>query len=154
MITLAILNITSWSGQCADATHVYGSLILCERAGVSIDNVEDHNVKYLGDKIEIQRELTEKLAEGLDKKSGGNSYRRAFRMVNEDPSIVENMEFFGYTEKFDTFDEVVSAGVQKWKELDIKCQFISLFEGEKYVANRYEPSITVILNYGEQLKTD
>jgi hypothetical protein len=147
-IYLAILNITSWAGQCSDATHVYGELILCERAGVTVDNVQEHSVKYLGEGIEIQRPLTEKLAKELDKKSGGKSYQRAYRLVTENPEMREEMEYYGYTDRFDTFDEVVSAGVAKWKELDINCPFISLYEGEKYEANDYEPSTTVILQYG------
>jgi hypothetical protein len=147
-IYLAILNITSWAGQCSDATHVYGRLILCERAGVTVDNVQEHSVKYLGEGIEIQRPLTEKLAKELDKKSGGKSYQRAFRLVTENPEMREKMEYYGYTDRFDTFPELVSAGVAKWKELDIDCPFISLYEGEKYEANDYEPSTTVILQYG------
>jgi arginine decarboxylase len=38
-----------------------------------------------------------------------------------------------------------NAGIEKWKELDIDCPFISLYEGEKYAANSYEPSNTVTL---------
>jgi len=68
VVYLAILNITSWTGQCADATHVYGKLILCEQAGVTVDNIQEYNVKYLGNGIKIQRPLTEKLAKELDKK--------------------------------------------------------------------------------------
>jgi len=146
-IYLAILNITSWAGQCPDATHVYGKLILCESAGVTVDNVQEYSVKHLGEGIEIQRPLTEKLAKELDRKSGGKSYQRAFRLVTENPEMREEMEYYGYTDKFDTFDEVVSAGVAKWKELNIDCPFISLYEGEKYEANDYEPSATVILQY-------
>jgi len=146
-ICLAILNITSWAGQCHEATHVYGKLILCEKEGVTVDNVEEYSVKYLGEGIEIQRPLTEKLAKELDRKSGGKSYQRAFRRVTENPKMREEMEYYGYTERFDTFTEVVSAGVAKWKELDIDCPFISLYEGAKYKANDYEPSKTVILQY-------
>lgn len=147
-IYLAILNITSWAGQCSNAEHVYGKLILCERAGVTVENVDEHNVKYLGEVIEIQQPLTLKMAKLLDKKDGGNSYQRAYRICKENPDVKERAEFYGYTDRFDTFDEVVRAGVAKWKELDINCPFISLYEGEKYEANDYEPSTTVILQYG------
>ena len=35
-IKLAILNITSWAGQCSGATHLYGHLVLCDK-DVSIE---------------------------------------------------------------------------------------------------------------------
>lgn len=145
-IYLAILNITSWGGQCADATHVYGHLILSEKEEVTIDNIEDWNVKYLGDKIEIRRPLTEEIAKKLDRISGdnGKSNQRHFRIASENPEL---MEEYGYTNRFDTFSEVVNAGIEKWKELDIDCPFISLYDGDKYVANSYEPSTSVILQY-------
>lgn len=150
-IYLMVLNITSWAGQCADAEHIYGDLILCENERVTVDNVKDYNVRYLGQKIKIRRPLTEKLARELDRKSGGKSYQRAFRLVTENPELREASEYYGYTDRFNTFDEVVSAAVAKWKELDINCPFISLYEGDKYEANSYEPSSTVVLQYGESL---
>jgi len=146
-IYLAILNITSWAGQCSDATHLYGKLILCEMKGVTIDNVHEWNVSHLGKSIEIQRPLTLELAKSLDKKSGGHSYQRAYRIVTDNPEMIKDMEYYGYTNKFDTFDQIVNAGIEKWKELNINCPFISLYEGEKYEANDYEPSTTVILQY-------
>jgi len=88
----------------------------------------------------------------LIKKSGGKSYQREYRLVSENPEMREEVEHYGCTEKFDTFSEVVSAGVAKWKEIDINCPFISLYEGEKYEANDYEPSTSVILQYRETYK--
>lgn len=150
-INLTILNITSWTGQCPDATHVYGHLILCSSKQITIDTVEEWGVTSMGEAIELMRPLTLELAKVLDKKSGGTSYQRAFRLVTENPEfLIENPER-GTTNRFDTFDEVVKVGVEKWKELDIDCPFISLYEGEKYKANNYEPSTTVILQYGEDL---
>lgn len=67
-IYLAILNITSWAGQCSDAEHLYAHLILSENEKVNIDNVEEYNVKYLGERIEMRRPLTLELAKHLDKK--------------------------------------------------------------------------------------
>ncbi len=139
-IYLAVLNITSWAGQCGDAEHVYGNLILSTQESVNIDNIEDWNVKYLGKNIEIKRPLTLELAMQLDKKDGHNSNQRALRYAKENPE-------YGLTNRFDTFEQVVNAGVEKWKELNIDCPFISLYEGKKYEANSYEPSDTLILHY-------
>lgn len=137
-IYLAILNITSWAGQCGDAEHVYGHLILSEKEHVNIDNVDEYNVNYLGEKIEIKRPLTLQLAKKYDKKDGHNSYQRSLKYAEDNPE-------YGQTNKFDTFNEVVNAGIEKWKELNINCPFISLYEGEKYKANNYEPSNTIVL---------
>lgn len=135
-IYLAILNITSWVGQCGDAEHVYAHLILSEKENINIDNIEEFNVNYLGEKIELFRPLTLEIAEKLDKKEGGNFYKRDLHTER------------AFTNRFDTFDECVDAGIKKWKELNIDCPFISLYEGEKYKANSYEPSTTVVLQYG------
>ena len=59
--------------------------------------------------------------------------------------LIKEFPDLGTTNRFDTFEEVVNAGIEKWKELNLDCPFISLFEGEKYTANSYEPSTTVIL---------
>ena len=147
-IYLAILNITSWVGQCGDAEHVYAHLILSENEKVNIDNVEEFNVKYLGERIELRRPLTLELAKQLDKKDGHNSNQRAFRICNEDPEFAKENPDYAKTNRFDTFEQAVNAGIEKWKELDINCPFISLYEGEKYKANSYEPSTTVVLQYG------
>jgi hypothetical protein len=142
---LAILNITSWVGTSSDAEHVYGHLILSSKKEVTVDNVEDWNVNYLGEKIEIRRPLTLKLAKSLDKKDGRNTNQRHFRMIQDDPKLINEFPDLGTTNRFDTFEEVVNAGIEKWKELGLDCPFISLYEGEKYTANSYEPSTTVIL---------
>ncbi len=145
-IYIAILNITSWVGQCGDATHLYANLILSER-NISIDEVEDWNVNHLGKKIELKRPLTLELAIELDKKDGYNSNQRAFRL-SQDPDFARENPTYGKTIRFDTFEQCVNAGIEKWKQLNINCPFISLYEGEKYKANKYEPSTTVILQYG------
>lgn len=140
-IYLAILNITSWCGLCGDATHVYGHLILSTKENVNIDNVEDWNVKYLGENIELFRPLTLEIAIALDEIDGGKTYQRHFSMINDE--FCKQSE----TNRFDTFDQVVNAGIKKWKELNINCTFISLYEGKKYKANNYEPSSSIICKY-------
>ncbi len=137
MIHLAILNITSWVGCDSSAEHLYGMLILSERPDVTVENVHEWSVRYLGQEIKLQRKLTPELAQKLDKKDGHNSNMRALRYAAENPEM-------GYTERFDTFDEVVDAGIEKWKELGLNCPFISLYEGSRYEANSYNSSATVI----------
>lgn len=145
-IYLAILNITSWVGQCGDATHLYANLILSER-NIGIDEVEEWNVNHLGRKIELRRPLTLELAIALDEKDGYHSNQRAFRICSEDPEFAKENPTYSTTIRFDTFEQCVNAGIKKWKELNVNCPFISLYEGEKYKANDYEPSTTVILQY-------
>lgn len=146
-IYLAILNITSWVGQCGDAEHVYGHLILSNIAEVTVDNVEEWNVKYLGENIEITRPLTLEIAKALDKKDGDKTYQGYFRMIQDKDKFIEEYPEITVTNRFDTFEEVVNAGIEKWKELNIECPFISLYEGKKYTANSYEPTSTVILDW-------
>jgi hypothetical protein len=141
-IYLAILNITSDIGVCPDAEHLYGKLILSENENINIHNVEDWNISFLGKKIEIQQPLTLKIAKKLDKKDGGNIHQRKYRYAKDNPE-------YGFTQRFDTFEEIVATGIAKWKELNLNCPFISLYEGKKYMANSYEPSTTVILQYGD-----
>jgi len=87
-IKLAILNITSWCGQCADAEHVYGHLILCNSDKITIETVEEWGVSSMGESIELRRPLTLELAKVLDKKCGGHSNQRAFRLVTEEPEFI------------------------------------------------------------------
>lgn len=148
-IYLAILNITSWVGISCNAEHLYGHLILCEESDVNIDNIEDYNVKYVGENIEIRRPLTFELATLLDQKDGYGRNLRRYRLVESDPEFAKENPEYITTNRFDTFDQIVNAGIEKWRELNIDCPFISLYNGEKYYANSYNPSATIILRYGE-----
>lgn len=128
-IYLVILNITSYTG--IDAEHVYGNLILSDKKNVNIDNIEEYNVRYLGKNIEVKRPMTRELARQLDKKDGyGLNQRRLINFENnpDNPDYTD----CGLTNRFDTIDQVVNAGIKKYKELNIECPFISLYEGNKY----------------------
>lgn len=130
-ITLAILNITSWAGLCADATHVYGKLILCDKESINLDNVTEWNVNHLGDDIELRQPMTLQMAIKLDAKDGGKTYQRAVRLratFENDPDFEELYN----TNRFDTFEEVENFAIAKWKELKLDCPFISLYESNKY----------------------
>ena len=129
--TLVILNMTSYAGQCADATHVYGNLILSNEKDANIDTVEDWNVKYLGENIELLQPLTLEIAKKLDAKSGGKTYQRAFALYGEKDLNGDPFEL-RCTNRFDTFAEVENFAINKWRELNLNCPFISLYEGEKY----------------------
>ena len=129
-ITLAVLNITSYFGQCSDATHVYGKLILCTKPEVTIDTVEEWHVKFLGENVEVRQPLTLAIAKKLDEKDNGKTYQRHFRYMSEDGEGYP--EEYRTVNKFDTFDEVEQFAINKWKELKLDCPFISLYEGEKY----------------------
>lgn len=145
-IYLAILNITSWAGQCSGATHLYGHLVLCDK-DISIENITDWNVKYMGENIEIRQVITKEIAEKLDAKDGHDTYSRIFRYMTEDPELLNTSPEYGTVNRFDTFQEVVDAGIAKWKELKLECPFIILYEGRRYYANSYGPDETVILQY-------
>lgn len=127
-----------------------GTLILSEKENVTVDNVEDNNVKYLGKNIELKRPLTLDLVKQLDLKDGGNSNQRAYRWANdgEHADFIKEYPDTGLTERFDTFEQIVDFAVAKWKELNIDCPFISLYKGDKYYKNKYNASETVILQYG------
>jgi hypothetical protein len=144
-VYLAILNITSYVGQCSDAVHLYGKLILSHQKDVNIDNIEEWNVNYLGEEIELKTPLTLELAKKLDEKDGGNSYLRAYNLCKEEPEMAAKMEDYGKTNRFDTFKQIENVAINKCKELNLNCPFISLFDNEKYKANNYIDSSTVII---------
>jgi len=128
-ITLAVLNITSYAGQCSDATHVYGKLILCNKPDITIDNVTEWNVKFIGKNVEIRQPLTLAIAKKLDSKDKGKTYQRHFKYISEDNNYPEE---YKTVNKFDTFEEIELFAINKWKELKLNCTFISLYEGEIY----------------------
>jgi hypothetical protein len=132
MINLVVLNITSYAGQCADATHVYGSLILCDKDYINVDNVTEHNVKYIGQNIELRQPLTMEIAKKLDEKDGGKHHQQEVELILEQPGEFDDMKDWGKTGRFDTFEEVENFAIDKWKELGLDCPFISLYEGDKY----------------------
>ncbi len=131
-ITLCILNITSFTGQCSDASHVYGKLILCNKPEINIDNIEEWNINHIGTKIELHQPLTLKIAKKLDKKDGGHHYEREVRLMIEYPKIGDGLDYWGKTDRFDLFEEVEDFAINEWKKLNLACSFISLYEGEKY----------------------
>jgi len=141
---LAVLNIISWQGYCSDAQHLYGHLYLSTSKEITVDNVCEWNIRHIGEEIELTREMTEKDAIKLDEIDGGKTHQRHFRLGDKQ------------TKRFDTFAQVVKAGYEKWKELDLNCPFITLYEGETYdiqnvKENNYEDAKTIILQYGETL---
>jgi len=122
---LCVLNITSWAGYSPGAEHVYGRLTLVEQHNspdydpISIDNIEEWAPN--GKDIELRKRLTLEDARLLDEKSGGRTYQLSVQRGT--PT---------YTNRFNTINEVTKAGVKKFKQLKLNCDFISLYEGEKF----------------------
>lgn len=142
-VYFAILNITSYAGQCADATHVYGKLILCEK-DIPMSELPEWNVNHLGKTIDIAQPLTLEISKKLDAKGGGKTYQRAFALYGE--VDINGVPFELRTvNRFDTFEEVENFAIAKWKELNLDCPFVSLYEGELY---DFKDRLT-----GEQCKT-
>ena len=52
------------------------------------------------------------------------------------------------TTRFNTFKQVVEAGINKWKELNLECDFISLYNGDKYTTLKGEK--TVVVKWGQE----
>lgn len=141
---LAVLNISSWAGYCADAQHLYGHLYLSNHEEINVNTVTEWNVRHIGEEIELTREMTEQDAIKLDEIDGGKTHQRHFRLGDKQ------------TKRFDTFAQVVKAGYDKWKELNLDCPFITLYEGDTYdiknvKENNYEDAKTIILQSGETL---
>lgn len=122
---LCVLNITSWSEFCLDADHVYGRLTLVKQHNdpdydpISIDNIEEWVPD--GKDIELRKRLTLEDARLLDEKGGGRTYQLSVQRGT--PT---------YTNRFNTINEVTKAGVKKFKRLKLNCDFISLYQGEKF----------------------
>lgn len=128
---ITILNITSWTGICADAIHVYGNLIICDNDNVTLDNVEEWNVNHLGEKFELRQPMTLEIAKKLDRIDGGKTYQRSF-MLRQDLKHDEDYIEFLNTNRFDTFEEIENFAIKTWKEMNIGGTFVSLYNGEKY----------------------
>ena len=122
---LCVLNITSWVGYSPDAFHVYGKLKLIEQNTdpdyglITIDNIEDWRPG--GEEIQVRKKLTMDQAKIFDQKDGsGHSWQRAVELGRCS------------TDRFDSFDEINKAGIKKFKRLKLNCDFISLFNWEKF----------------------
>lgn len=135
-ITLAIVNITSWSGIDADAEHLYGHLILCEKAELTVDNVEEWNVKYLGENIELKRLLDdEDEAIRLDNKNGGSRIYTSHWKYRE--PVVE----------FNDAQSIINEALKIYKKRNLTCNLISLYNGERYKFIKPPYEQTVILTH-------
>lgn len=131
-VNLAVINITSWVGQCSDAEHCYGELILINQSNVDTESIVEWNLKYIGgEHIELRREITLEEAQALDiKNQNFGMYQRHWR--NGEKTV----------DKFNELHEVVDAGMRKYHELGLTCPLINLYEGEKYDETIiYQPQI-------------
>lgn len=121
---LCVLNITSWAGYSPDAEHVYGHLTLVQQCDdpdfglITIDNIEEWRPG--GEVIQLRKVLTLADAQILDKKSNGHSYTH--NVMRARTTI----------DKFNSIDEVTKYAIRKYKRMKLNCDFISLYEWEKF----------------------
>jgi hypothetical protein len=121
---LCVLNITSWAGYSIGATHFYGKLVLVKQCTdpdyglITLDTIEDWSPS--GEEIELKKVLTIKDAKLLDEKEGGHGWEGSVRRGR----MLSN--------KFNSIEEVIKFGIKKYKQLKLNCDFISLYEGEKF----------------------
>jgi len=123
---MIVLYITTWQGISIGAEHYYGKIILIDSMwkDITLENIEEYGIDTFGENIRLEKELTFKDCENLDKKDGGHTYKRAFKIGINSKS-----------DRFDTIKEITEHGIKFWKEYcsknNIKTPFISLFHGEK-----------------------
>lgn len=102
------------------ASHVYGTLSLSDKKTITIKNITDYNVKYIGERLNLEQPLTVKEALKLDKVDGGDYYMRLQRQGDI------------MSERFRNIDEIVVSAKKKYKELKLDCPMIILYNGEKF----------------------
>jgi len=109
-------------GQCGDASHYYGKLVLTDIA-IEPKNVEDWSISSLGQQLEVSYEMTLAQAKKLDAKDHGMTYQRLWKHGQKK------------SERFDSPEAVLEAGIKLWQdkqqELGYGFPFISLYEGER-----------------------
>jgi hypothetical protein len=69
------------------------------------------------------------IAEKLDAIDGAGDHKRVLRYIANGEIWPEE---YLTTNRFETFEEVENFAIAKWKELDLKCPFVSLYKGDKY----------------------
>lgn len=121
---LCVLNITSWVGYSPDAEHVYGKLKLVEQntdsdySQITIDTIEEW--RPAGEEIELKRKISIRESIELDKKDGGHTYQRSAELGR------------CISDRFDTIENLTKFAIKKYKRLKLECDFISLYEWEKF----------------------
>ena len=123
---LCVLNITSWQGISIGTTHFYGKLTLVEQCSdpdfglITIDNIEDWRPG--GEEIELKKKMTLEDAKIKDKKDNGKTWQYN---VMRNPSKI-------LTQGFNSIDEITKFAIKKYKRMKLECDFISLYEWEKF----------------------
>ena len=70
------------------------------------------------------------IAKKLDRIDGHNTHQRHLKYATAEGN--DYPEEYRTTDRFDTFEEIENFAIAKWKELDVDCPFISIYEGERY----------------------
>ena len=113
---IVVLYITSWRGISFNAEHYYGKLIKVESEKINIENVHDWSLRGFDD-VELKKKLTQKEAEELNEKDSylGSRYEEGYE-----------------SNRFNSIKEVTEAGIKAFKEMELKCDFVSLLEGDRF----------------------
>lgn len=121
---LCVLNITSWAGYSIGATHFYGKFTLVQQCTdpdyglITLDNIVDWRPG--GEDIELKKALTIKDAKLLDEKEGGHTWEYSVRLGR----MLSN--------KFNSIEELTKFAIKKFNNMKLNCNFISLYEWEKF----------------------
>jgi len=115
-ISLAVLDLDSWSGISIGATHVYATLILVSDKSITVDNVHENGV--YGEKIEVKKLLTDNDIKEMKEKE-----------------VFEGMPDFNYkrhrlSKCFNTIEEATEAGIDEFKKLKLNVDFVSTYRGD------------------------
>lgn len=114
-----VIAVSTYMGQCPDATHYYGKL--CKgNDRVPVEEVGEWTTSTFPVIEELRYEMTLEQARKLD----GKSYDRT-RTYERLWQHGEKM-----SEKFDSFDAVVQAGINKCLELGHKGKVAVMYEGD------------------------
>jgi len=108
--TLAVLNITTYIGQCVDASHYYGNLYLISNPLLNTDNVLQQ--KLSGQIIPIKRILTEHEISQF--------------------ALNEGFKPRKISERFETIDSLHAMGYEELRKLKLNVDFISLLNNEPF----------------------
>ena len=114
-----VIDVRTYIGQCADATHYYGKL--CKgHEGIPVKEVGQWSMTTFERIEELKYEMTLAQAKKLD----NNSYDRT-RTYQKLWEHGEKM-----TEKFNTYEDVINAGTKRCQELGHTGKVAVMYEGE------------------------
>lgn len=116
-----IINITTYQGTCPDASHYYGKLYRHDgHIKIPIEETGEWSITTFDLVEELKYEITKEQAIILDKKSYDRT--RTYERLWENGVKT--------TEKFDTVEDIIKAGIEYCLKLKHKGKIVVLYEGE------------------------